>query len=338
MYSIKKNNSLIITKNLKIHEAIDKINKSKIKMLFVVDKKNKLLGSISSGDLRRSIRKKIDLNQLVDEIMFKKPKYLKKNKNNPSIEKDFICIPIVNKRKEIVDFKLSNNLIENRLSTVFLMAGGKGTRLMPLTKKTPKPLLKIKGVPIIEKIITNFKNQGFKNFIISINYLGHKIKNYLGNGERLKVKINYVNEKTFLGTAGSLSLIDIRKTLFPLIVANSDLLSDIDYVNLVSYHNKKKADITICGKNKYFEMPYGEILENREKVKAIIEKPKIYHLVNAGVYVFDKKVLSEIKRGKKLMMNELITTQLKKNKKVFCYPTYENWLDIGNKIDYERNK
>lgn len=338
MYSIKKNNSLIITKNLKIYQAIDKINKSKIKMLFVVDRKNKLLGSISSGDLRRSIRKKIDLNKPVDEIMFKKPKYLKKKKNNPSIDDDIICIPIVNKRKEIVDFKLSNNLIENRLSTVFLMAGGKGTRLMPLTKKTPKPLLKIKGVPIIEKIITNFKYQGFKNFIISINYLGHKIKNYLGNGKRLKVKINYVNEKTFLGTAGSLSLIDIRKTLFPLIVANSDLLSDIDYVNLVSYHNKKKANITICGKNKYFEIPYGEILENREKVKAIIEKPKIYHLVNAGVYVFDKKVLSEIKRGKKLMMNELITTQLKKNKKVFCYPIYENWLDIGNKIDYERNK
>jgi dTDP-glucose pyrophosphorylase len=337
MYSLKKNFPIII-KDQSISEAITKITKSKIKILFVVDKTNKLLGSISSGDLRRSIRKKIDLNQSVEKIMFKKPKYFTKKGSNLSFVKDFICIPIVNKRREIVDIEYNNNLIENKQNTVFLMAGGKGSRLMPLTKKTPKPLLKIKGVPIIEKIITNFANQGFKNFTISVNYLGHKIRNYLGNGERLKVNINYINESFFLGTAGSLSLIDIKKTQFPLIVANSDLLSDIDYNNLVDFHNKKKANITICGKNKFFEMPYGEILENHEKVKAIIEKPKIYHLINAGVYVFDKKIIKQINRGKKLMMNELITNQLKKKKNIFCYPIYENWIDIGNKIDYNINK
>ena len=123
-----------------------------------------------------------------------------------------------------------------------------------------------------------------------------------------------------------------------MIVANSDLLSEIDYNNLVDYHNKKKADITICGKNKFFEMPYGEILENHEKVNAIIEKPKIYHLVNAGVYVLDRKILKNIERNKKLMMNDYISQQLKKNKKVYCYPIYENWIDIGNKLDYKNNK
>ena len=337
MYNLK-NKSPVIYKNKNISEAITKITKSKIKILFVVDKNNKLLGSISSGDLRRSIRKKIDLNQPVEKIMFKKPKYFKKRNNNLSSIKEFICIPIVNKRKEIIDFEFSKNLIPNKKNTVFLMAGGKGSRLMPLTKKTPKPLLKIKGVPIIEKIILNFVSQGFKNFIISVNYLGYKIKKYLGNGERLKVNINYINEKKYLGTAGSLSLLDSSISFFPLIVANSDLLSEIDYNNLVDYHNKKKADITICGKNKFFEMPYGEILENHEKVNAIIEKPKIYHLVNAGVYVLDRKILKNIKRNKKLMMNDYISQQLKKNKKVYCYPIYENWIDIGNKLDYKNNK
>ena len=337
MHNLKKKFP-IIKKNQNISQAITRIAKSKFKILFVVDKKNKLLGSVSSGDLRRSIRKKIDPKQSVEQIMYKKPKYFKEKGNNLSFSKDFICVPIVNNKKEIVDIEFSNNLVKSKLNTIFLMAGGKGTRLMPLTKKTPKPLLKIRGIPIIERIITNFANQGFKNFIISVNYLGHKIKNYLGNGKRLKVNINYINEKKFLGTAGSLSLIDTKKTLFPLVVANSDLLSDIDYNNLIDYHTKKKADITICGKNKFFEMPYGEIIENQEKVKAIIEKPKIYHLVNAGVYVFDKKILKTIKRGKKLMMNELITTQLIKKKKIFCYPVYENWIDIGNKIDYKINK
>jgi dTDP-glucose pyrophosphorylase len=337
MYNLK-NKFPIIHKDQNISEAITKITKSKIKILFVVNKKNKLLGSISSGDLRRSIRKKIDLNQPVEKIMFKKPKYFKNKGNNLSSIKDFICIPIVNKRKEIIDLEFSKTLISNKKNTVFLMAGGKGSRLMPLTKKTPKPLLKIKGVPIIEKIISNFVSQGFKNFTISINYLGHKIKKYLGNGERLKVNINYINEKKYLGTAGSLSLLNSRKTIFPLIVANSDLLSEIDYNNLIDYHNKKNADITICGKNKFFEMPYGEILENYEKVNAIIEKPKIYHLVNAGVYVLDKKILKNITKNKKLMMNDYISQQLKKNKKVYCYPIYENWIDIGNKIDYKNNK
>ena len=196
MYSLKKNFP-IIKKDQSISEAITKITKSKFKILFVVDKTNKLLGSISSGDLRRSIRKKIDLNQSVEKIMFKKPKYFTKKGSNLSFVKDFICIPVVNKRREIVDIEYNNSLIENKQNTVFLMAGGKGSRLMPLTKKTPKPLLKIKGVPIIEKIITNFANQGFKNFTISINYLGHKIRNYLGNGERLKVNINYINELFF---------------------------------------------------------------------------------------------------------------------------------------------
>lgn len=335
---ILKKNFPIIKKNQNISDAITKITKSKFKILFVVDNKNKLLGSISSGDLRRSIRKKIDLNQPVEKIMYKKPKYSKIKGVNLISIKDLICIPIVNKKKEIIDIEFSKNSIENKQNTVFLMAGGKGARLMPLTKNTPKPLLKIKGVPIIERIITNFSNQGFKNFIISVNYLGHKIKRYLGNGDKLNVKISYIVEKNFLGTAGSLSLINLKKVFFPLIVANSDLLSDIDYNNLVDYHNKKKADITICGKNKSFEMPYGEIAENQEKVKAIIEKPKIYHLVNAGVYVFDKKVLRQTKRGKKLMMNDLITAQLKKDQKVFCYPIYENWIDIGNKIDYKNNK
>ena len=337
MYNLKKKFP-IIYKNKSISEAITQITKSKIKILFVVDKKNKLIGSISSGDLRRSIRKKIDLNQSVEKIMFNKPKYFIKNGKYHKSLKDLICIPVVNKKKQIVELEFNKKYIQAKKNTVFLMAGGKGTRLLPLTQKIPKPLLKIKGIPIIEKIIINFAKQGFKDFIISVNYLGHKIKKYLGNGKRYKVKINYINEKKYLGTAGSLSLVNFKKTIFPIIVTNSDLISDIDYNNLVNYHNKKKADITICGKNKVFEMPYGEILQSREKVKSIIEKPKIYHLINAGVYVINENIIKKNIKNKKLMMNDYIIHQLKKRKKVFCYPIYENWIDIGNKIDFKKNK
>ena len=334
MYSLKKINSLVLSKDQKIFQAISKINASKIKILFVVDKKNKLLGSISSGDIRRSIRKKIDLDQNVQKIMFKKPKYLLKKSKIKKPKEDLICIPIVNKKKKIIDFQYSPIIKKEKKNTVFLMAGGKGTRLLPLTKKTPKPLLRIKGIPIIEKIILNFRNKGFNNFIISVNYLGYKIKKYLGNGSKLKVNIIYINEKKFLGTAGSLSLINLKKTIFPIIIANSDLITEIDYNNLINFHNTKISDLTICAKNKIFQMPYGEIVQNGEKVKKIIEKAKINHLVNAGVYVANKAILKNIAKNKLLMMNEFITQQLKKNKTVFSYPVYESWIDIGNKIDF----
>lgn len=333
MHNLKKN-SPIIFKDQKIFQAINQICNSKIKILFVVDKKNKLLGSISSGDIRRSIRKKVDLNQSVQNIMCKRPKYLFKKKKIETSKEYLISIPIVNMKKEIIDFQYSRVIKQKKSNSIFLLAGGKGSRLLPLTKKTPKPLLKIKGVPIIEKIILNFKKQGFKNFIISVNYLGHKIKNYLGSGNKLNVNITYIHEKKVLGTAGPLSLIDLKKAKFPIIVSNSDLISEIDYKNLLNYHRDKKSDLTICAKNKIFEMPYGEILQYHDQVKKINEKPSIYHLVNAGVYVVNKGLLKKLIRNKKLMMNELITDHLNKKKRVFSYPIYENWIDIGNKGDF----
>ena len=334
MHNLKKK-SLTIYRDQKIFEVINKISLSKIKILFVIDKSQKLLGSVTSGDIRRALRKKIDQNLNVEKIMCRNPKFLLKKNKNMINKHELICLPILNKNKRIIDFQISEQVLRNKKeNTIFLMAGGKGARLLPLTKNTPKPLLKIKKIPIIEKIIINFREQGFYNFIISVNYLGFKIKNYLGNGTKLKVNITYIDEKKFLGTAGSLSLIDVKKIVSPFIVANSDLITEIDYKNLIDYHNDKKSDLTICAKNKIFKMPYGEILLKNSKVKKIVEKPISNHLVNAGIYVFNKSLIKNFTKNKKVMMNDFITDQLKKNKNIFSYPVYESWVDIGNKSDF----
>jgi len=339
MHTLKKINSLVVLKNQKIFEVIKKINSSKIKIIFVIDAKKKLIGSISSGDIRRSIRKKINPNSIAEKIMFKKPKFYfdkdEKKIDKDNIDRDLICIPIVNKNMILMHFKIMDDVKKNkRNNTIFLMAGGKGKRLLPLTRKTPKPLLKIKNIPIIEKIIIDFRNQGFSNFIISVNYLAYKIKKYLGNGNRLNVEISYITEKKFLGTAGSLSLADTKKIQSPMIVVNSDLIAKVDYNNLLNYHLKRKSDLTICAKNKIFEMPYGEIVLNDEKVKKIIEKPISNNLVNAGIYVVNGDMLKNIKKNQRTMMNDFITYLIKKNKNVLSYPIYENWIDIGNKLDF----
>ncbi len=333
MYILKEK-KLIINDSIKIIEAINRINSSKIKILFVVNKKNRLVGSISSGDIRRSIRKKIDPNDQVDKIMCRKPKFVYPNQNIRFSKDYLILIPVVNKNKEILKFHHSKNVKKEKKNTIFLMAGGKGIRMLPLTKKTPKPLLKIKGTPIIVKIIKDFRSQGFRKFIISVNYLGEKIINYLGDGKKLKVDITYIKEKKFLGTAGSLSLLNLEKTTFPILVANSDLISEIDYNNLINYHIKRKAHLTICAKNKIFEMPYGEIILNNIRVKKIVEKPLSNHLVNAGIYVINKSLISKLTKNKKMMMNDFVSNMIKKNKNILSYPIYEKWLDIGNKADF----
>jgi len=141
-----------------------------------------------------------------------------------------------------------------------------------------------------------------------------------------------------LGTAGPLSLLNYKDTKLPIIVTNSDLVSSIDYENLLNYHIKQKADITICSKNKIFVMPYGELLLKKYNVKKIIEKPTTSSLVNAGIYVINANCLSYLKKNKKIMMNDLINHLITLKKKVITYPIFENWIDIGNKLDLVKAK
>ena len=333
MYNLKKN-SPIIDKYKNISDAINKITNSKIKILFVVDRSNKLLGSISSGDLRRSIRKRIDLNQSVQKIMFKKPKYYKSNSIDLSILKNFICIPVVNKNKEIIDFKFSKDIIKNKKNTIFLMAGGKGTRLLPLTKKTPKPLLKIKGVPIIEKIILQFKNQGFKNFIISVNYFGNKIKKYLGDGKKLNVKINYISEKKYLGTVGPLK--NLKNLSENFLVINGDTLSNIDYWKLIKNHIKSKKILTVATTSKFIKSEYGIIKLKNGNISKFYEKPINQYIVSMGIYVMNKKILNEIPKNKKFGIDSIIKKLLKKKISINTYSHKGTWIDIGNFSEYQR--
>ena len=343
MHNIKKINPLIIYQEEKKIELIKKINKSKIKIIFVLDRNKRLTGSITSGDLRRFLTKKINYEAKVSQIMNRKVKFFyEKDKHKiqtTTFTKSIFCIPIVNNQKKILYFKLKKNLeVSNKKNIIFLLAGGKGVRLYPLTKNNPKPMLKIKNKTIIEKIINNFKEQGFCNFVISVNYLKNKIKNFLKNGKNFDVKIKYIEENSYLGTAGPLSLLNCKDTELPVIVTNSDLVSSIDYENLLNYHIKQKADITICSKNKIFVMPYGELLLKKYNVKKIIEKPTTSSLVNAGIYVINANLFTYLKKNKKIMMNDFINHLITSKKKVITYPIFENWIDIGNKLDLVKAK
>ena len=311
------------------------------KFCLVVGKRKNLLGTITDGDIRRGLLLNYNINDKVEKIYKRNPLVTKKNLSINEIKKIFnkkgiTFLPLINHKREILDIYDYKKLDE--VSSInyhmLIMAGGKGLRLRPLTIKTPKPLLLVNKKPIIEHIITNAKNQGIVNFLISINYLGYKIKKYLGDGSKLGVKIKYLEEKKPLGTAGSINL--IKKFDKPIILTNSDIISKINFREMIKSHKKNKSHLTLVAKVFYEKDNYGRIVANGNVVKKIIEKLEQNLLINAGIYFIDSKVKKIIKNYKYLDMTDLINLGLNNKLKINVFPIHEEWLDYG--LDKNRIK
>ena len=306
----------------------------------VVGKQQNILGTVTDGDIRRGLLQNYNIKEKVEKIYRKRPlvtrKTLSSNEIKNILNKNNInFLPLINKKNKILDIYDYKKI--DKVSSIncqmLIMAGGKGLRLRPLTNKIPKPLLLVNKKPIIEHIITIAKNQGIKDFFISINYLGHKIKKYLGNGSKLGVKISYLEEKKPLGTAGSINL--IKKFNRPIIVTNSDIIAKIDFKEMISAHKKNKTQLTMVAKVFYEKDNYGRIVANGNVVKKVIEKLEQNLLINAGIYLIDPKIKKIIKNYEYLDMTDLINRALKKKLKINVFPIHEEWLDYGlnkNKI------
>ena len=306
----------------------------------VVGKRQNILGTVTDGDIRRGLLKNYSLNEKVEKIYRKRPVVTRKTLSRNEIKnilnkKDIIFLPLINKKNKILDV-YDDKKIDEVISIncqMLIMAGGKGLRLRPLTNKIPKPLLLVNKKPIIEHIITIAKNQGIVDFYISINYLGHKIKKYLGNGSKLGIKITYLEEKKPLGTAGSINL--IKKFNRPIIVTNSDIISKVDFKEMISAHKKNRSHLTMVAKVFYEKDNYGRIVASGNIVKKVIEKLEQNILINAGIYLIDPKIKKIIKNSKYLDMTDLINRALKEKLKINVFPIHEKWLDYGlnkNKI------
>ena len=274
--------------------------------------------------------------------MNKKPFFAKEGMDNQKILEimkinKILQIPILNKEKSIVGLKFLSNIINEKDQInyhLIFMAGGKGLRLRPLTINIPKPMIKINGKPLLEKLIIDAKEQGFINFILSINYLGNKIKEYFKNGINLGVSIQYIQEKKPLGTAGSLGALNLKKISNNVIISNSDLVTNINYKNLISFHEKHKSDLTLAIKPIYTKHSYSVIENKGIYLNSIKEKPTTEINYGIGIYVLKKEILKKINKEQHLDMIDFIL-KLKKNKgyKILTYPIHEDWKDIGEPDD-----
>ena len=283
---------VLLTPEDSLEHTIKVLHEGGCRIALVSDEYGKLLGTVTDGDIRRALINQLTMKSSVSLIMNSKPITVDDKVTNKEIlslmsDQGLLHMPIVDKDGILCGLETLQQLIENPIhdNPVFLMAGGFGTRLHPLTKDTPKPLLKVGSKPILEMIIDQFISYGFHNFYISTHFKSEQIRDYFKNGELHNISIKYVHEDVPLGTAGSLGLLPENLSDFPIIVMNGDLLTKVDFKNLLDFHDDNHAEATMCVREYDFQVPYGVVEIDNYSIKEIEEKPVHKFFVNAGIYV-----------------------------------------------------
>lgn len=345
----KRFEKFIAFEDTSITEAMKKIDSNTYGTLLVVGKDNRLVGAISDGDIRRWLIKTGDLSVTVMSVMNVNPKFIFENQINDAesiIEELFIhVLPIVDDEKKIVDIVIKEKNNGNSFKgfkdqicefPVVIMAGGRGTRLYPYTKILPKPLIPINDIPIVERIINEFRKYGSKELYLSINYKKEMIKSYFKESE-CGYGLKYVEEIEPLGTAGSLRLLkdDLSGDI---IVTNCDILIKADYSEIIKVHKESGNAVTIVAAMMDSKIPYGVIhSEQNGRVTSLEEKPTISYVVNTGMYIINSKYLSRIPENTFYHMTNLVDDLLKDNVPVGIYPiSGEAFLDMGEFVEMQR--
>jgi len=335
---------ILIAPDMQIQKAIEIIDISSQQIALVVDRDRKLLGTVTDGDIRRGILKGIPIDQRVDTIMNSRPVTIPEI-NDPNSILNIMKVnklhhlPVVDDTGRLIGFEKLDDLIQppQKENWVVIMAGGLGTRLRPLTDDCPKPMLDIGGKPLLETILNEFIRQGFVRFSLSVNYKSEDIETYFGDGSRWGIEIDYIQEQHPMGTAGSLCLFR-RETDKPVIVINGDILTKLNFAQLLHFHESQKAYATVAVTAYDFKVEYGVVKIDRDTLVGFDEKPVFENFINAGIYVINPTVLKTIPKTSNYDMNHLLEAMLRRKEKVCAFPIREYWIDIGKMQDFHQAK
>lgn len=325
-----------------IRRALEVIDSGAMKIALVVDANQKLVGTISDGDIRRAILKGVGLDSLIEGFYNTNPTTCGINDSREKIlqlaaAKMIYQIPVVNNDGCIVGVAEIDEILQptGRSNKVVLMAGGLGTRLSPLTDSIPKPMLHVGKKPILETIIENFAKYGYRDIILSVSYKSHVIEEHFGDGTAFGVKISYVHETKRMGTAGALSLMrdQLSESFF---VMNADLLTNVNFEHLHDYHESHNAMATMAVREYDFQVPYGVVNISDSQITSIEEKPTHKFYVSGGIYMLNPESLELIPNDQFFDMPSLFDTIISKGANALSFPIREYWLDIGRMSDYEK--
>jgi dTDP-glucose pyrophosphorylase len=309
-------------------------------ILFVVDEKEILIGSLTDGDVRRGLIKGISIDDKVNNIIQNDPRYIKKGESDIQKvieyrEGNFRIIPILDKENRVVNVINFREIRSYLPIDAVLMAGGKGQRLKPLTDVTPKPLLKVGNKAIMEHNVDRLALYGIDDFWFSVKYLGEQIETYFGDGKEKNININYVWEDAPLGTIGAVSKIDNFQHDY-ILISNSDLLTNLDYEHFYLDFIDKNADLAVVSIPYQVNIPYAVLETIDHNVKSFKEKPTYTYYSNGGIYLIKKSALNYLPKNTFFNATDLMEKLIKENKKVISYPLAGYWLDVGKHEDFEK--
>lgn len=331
----------LILKGCSVKHALEHLNQlAPDSILFVVDHEDKLIGSLTDGDVRRGLLNNFTLTSRIDEIIQPNPRYIRKGENNISKiiayrEELYRILPVVDENMRVVNV-INFRIIKSYLPIdAVIMAGGRGQRLQPLTDSQPKPLLKVGEKPIMEHNIDRLASYGIDDFWVSVKYLGEQIEHYFGNGNNKNINIEYIWETEPLGTIGAVSKVSNFEHDYVL-VTNSDLLTTIDYENFFLDFVNQEADFAVLTIPYQVSIPYA-VLETKDRnIKSLKEKPTYTYYSNGGVYLMKKEMLQYIPKDSFFNSTDLMEALINKDYKVISYPFTGYWLDVGKHEDFEK--
>lgn len=335
--------NVVLTPKSNIRDAMRTLDETALRIAIVSDENNKLLGTVTDGDIRRGLLKSCDMQDSVTMVMNEKPKtvtqsHTRQQRIDIMDHYDLLALPIVDDDNYLVGLETLHQLLQpkKRDNPVFIMAGGFGTRLRPLTDNCPKPMLRVGDKPMLEHLINQFIALGFHDFYISTHYMPEVIQDHFGDGSDWNVSITYIYEDTPLGTGGALGLLPKNLTNLPLIMMNGDVLTKINFAELLNHHETYKLDATMCVRELEYKISYGVVESENELITNMVEKPTYRYHINTGIYVLSPDCVASVYPNTKIDLPTLLQQRMDMNKKVGIYATHEYWLDIGQMNDFQK--
>lgn len=333
----------LVSPSMPLKAAIATMETSALRVVIVVDEQRRPLGTLTDGDVRRALLKQVAMDVPVGEVMCRSPVLARHDWSREQAlavmeAKQILHLPIVDSEGRIVGLDTLHGLVGQRRldNPIFLMAGGLGRRLHPLTIDCPKPMLHIGGKPILEVILKSFADQGFHRFYICTHYMPETIRAHFENGSKWGVSVSYVHEDRPLGTGGGVGLLPRNEVDHPVIVMNCDLLTTLNYKRLLDFHSASGGVATMCVRELEHQIPYGVVTSDGQRVREIDEKPIHKYFVNAGVYVLSTELVHSIEPMRRIDMTEILQNSIHTGHAVAMFPIQEYWLDIGRMDDYRR--
>ncbi len=327
---------LFINPTASLLDAMRVIDRSATGIALVVDAAEKLLGTVSDGDIRRGILRNLPLQSPVSEVMNVNCYTVGQGAPRANIidimqARGISQIPIVDKFGRVIGVHLLRALLyaEEKDNPVVIMAGGRGTRLGELTKNTPKPMLKVAGRPILERIVLHLIGNGFTNLYISVNYLADVITDYFGDGSRMGCHIRYLREDKPLGSGGALSLLPEPKK--SVLLMNGDLITEVNFSRMLDYHDDNQFYATMGYSEYRHEIPYGCLEVENGAIVELEEKPSLFKKVNAGIYIFSPEAVCSVPKNTMFPITNLFETALEQKKSCGAYSVDGDWIDVGQK-------